>query len=154
MTALFGAALFTEYVHQVISADRGFQSKNILTLLFFAAVACILAGIGMYAVLSAFVNQWRREFGIRMALGATPRDVRTKVLTESTLLTCIGSGIGLLLSAGMAVLARSAFLTLNPFDASLYAATVAAMLVTATLSTLAPASAASRMQPMEALRTE
>jgi putative ABC transport system permease protein len=123
-------------------------------LLFFAAVALMLAAVGLYTVLAAFVAQRRREFGIRMALGATPRDVRARVLAESTLLTSVGGCVGLALSVGIGSLLRSEVFEINPFDFRLYLAAACGIGLIATFSTLAPALAASRMQPMAALRTE
>ncbi len=123
-------------------------------LLFFAAVACLLSAIGIYAVLSTFVNQRRREFGIRMALGATPWKLRRKVISESAFLTLIGSSLGLLLSLGMGMLIRSTSLTLNPFATDLYTAAIGLILTIAAVSTVAPALIASRLQPMDALRAE
>ena len=123
-------------------------------LVFFAVVACTLAAIGIYAVLAAFVNQRRREFGIRIAVGARPGDLRTKVLVESALMALTGSGIGLVLSVTLAGLLRSVLFTLSPFDPRLYAAAALVMAVTVLLSTIAPAWAASRMDPIAALRGE
>ncbi len=113
-------------------------------LLFFAVIACILAAIGIYAVLAGFVHQCRREFGIRIALGAVPGDVRTRLLMESALMALIGSGIGLMLSVALGELLKSALFTLSPFDPRLYAAAAITMGATVMVSTLAPAWAASR----------
>ncbi len=123
-------------------------------LLFFAVIACILAAIGIYAVLAGFVHQRRREFGIRIALGAVPGDVRTRVLMESALMALIGSGIGLMLSVALGELLKSALFTLSPFDPRLYAAAAITTGATVMVSTLAPAWAASRMDPIAALRSE
>jgi predicted permease len=123
-------------------------------LIFFAVVACTLAAIGIYAVLAAFVNQRRREFGIRIAIGAMPRDVRIKVLMESALMALIGSGIGLMLSVALGELLKSELFTLSPFDPRPYAAAALIMSATVLLSTLAPAWVASRMDPVAALRSE
>ncbi|MGA8027477.1 MAG: FtsX-like permease family protein [Bryobacteraceae bacterium] len=123
-------------------------------LILFAVVACILAGIGTYGVLAGFVNHRRREFGIRIALGAMPSDVRTKVLMESALMALIGSVIGLLLSVGLGELLKSELFTVRPLDPRLYAAAALAMGVTVMLSTLAPAWTASRMDSNAALRSE
>jgi predicted permease len=123
-------------------------------LTFFAIVACTLAAIGLYAVLDAYVNQRRREFGIRIALGAMPQDVRTKILMESAQMALTGSGIGLLFSAALGTLMKSEFFTVSPFDPRLYAAAALVMALTAVFSTIAPALAASRMDPLAALRSE
>ncbi len=123
-------------------------------LVVFAVVACTLSAIGLYAVLAAFVNQRRREFGIRIAIGAMPRDLRTKVLMESALMALTGSGVGLMLSVALGRLLSSALFTLSPFDPKPYAAAALVTAFTVLLSTLPPAWVASRMDPIAALRSE
>ena len=108
-------------------------------LLFFAMVASVLAAIGIYAVLATFVMQRRREFGIRLALGSTPRQLSVQVLKESALLTSIGTTLGLALSVGMALLMRDELITIDPLDIRLYLAAAAGMALIVALSTFVPA---------------
>ena len=133
-----------------------FLERKIATasLTFFAVVACTLAAIGIYAVLGAYVNQRRREFGIRIALGALPRDMRTKVLLESAQMALIGSAIGVVLSAVLGKVLQSELFTINPFDPRLYAIAMFVMTVTVVGATIVPARAASNMDPISALRSE
>ncbi len=71
-----------------------------LTLLgIFAVVAVILAGIGLYGVISYSVGQRVQEFGVRLALGATPGNVRRTILLEGALLTALGLALGLSLAS-------------------------------------------------------
>ncbi len=130
------------------------QKVGTAALIFFAMVACTLAAIGMYAVLAAFVSQRRREFGIRIALGAMPRHVRAKVLVESALMALVGGCIGLAFSAALGELLKSELFTLSPFDPRLYGAAALVITVIVIISTIAPTRAASRMDPIAALRSE
>ena len=71
-----------------------------LTLLgIFAVVAVILAGIGLYGVISYSVGQRVQEFGVRLALGVTPGNVRRTILLEGALLTALGLALGLSLAS-------------------------------------------------------
>jgi macrolide transport system ATP-binding/permease protein len=138
------------------NVDSHFVETKVGTvaLIFFAVVACILAAIGIYAVLAGFINQRRREFGIRIALGAKPSDVRQSIFMQSAIMALIGSGIGLMFSLALGELLKSALFTLSPFDPVLYVAAALAMAVTVMVSTMAPAWSASRIDPIAALRTE
>jgi macrolide transport system ATP-binding/permease protein len=125
-----------------------------LAMMIFALVASVLAAIGIYAVLAAYINQRRREFAIRIALGALPGDVRKQVLWESARMALIGSGIGMVLSVALGKVIESELFNLGPFDLRLSVATAVAMAVIATLSTIAPAHKASNMDTIGALRSE
>ena len=123
-------------------------------MMIFALVASVLAAIGIYAVLAAYINQRRREFAIRIALGALPGDVRKQVLWQSARMALIGSGIGMLLSVALGKLIESELFNLSPFDLRLSVATAVAMAVIAILSTIVPAHKASNMDTVGALRSE
>jgi putative ABC transport system permease protein len=125
-----------------------------LAMMIFALVASVLAAVGIYAVLAAYINQRRREFAIRIALGALPGDVRKQVLWESARMALIGSGIGMLLSVALGKVIESELFNLSPFDLRLSVATAVAMAVIAILSTIAPAHKASNMDTVGALRSE
>jgi len=124
------------------------------TLILFSAIASILAAIGLYGVLATFVNQRRREFGVRTALGATPGDLRSMVLFQSTRLALIGVAVGLLLSIACAQLLRSALEGLSTSNPAIYAAGALGVAIMAALSTVVPSRTAARMDPIVALRYE
>jgi len=124
------------------------------TLILFGAISVILAAIGLYGVLATFVNQRRREFGVRTALGATPGDLRSMVLFQSTRLTLIGVAGGLLLSIACAQLLQSAIEGLSISNPAIYLAGALGVAIMATLSTLVPSRTAARMDPIVALRYE
>jgi predicted permease len=137
-----------------VSAHFASDEMGTAALTIFALFAGLLAAIGIFAVLAAYVNQRRRELGIRIALGAQPHDVRRRVLVESVRLAAIGCGIGLLLSIGLGKVFATSLLGLNPFDPRLYLATVFGIGAIVIISTLVPARNASRMDPVAALRSE
>ena len=124
------------------------------TLTLFGLLSLTLAAIGLYGVLATFVNQRRREFGVRSALGATPGELRSLVFGESTRLTLIGIGLGLLLSIGFAQVLQSMLEGLNSFQPLVYAVGGLGTALMAVLSTLIPSRAAARLNPLVALRYE
>jgi predicted permease len=124
------------------------------TLILFSAIASILAAIGLYGVLATFVNQRRREFGVRTALGATPGDLRSMVLFQSTRLALIGVAGGLVLSIACVQLLRSALEDFSTSNPAIYAAGALGVAIMAALSTLVPSRTAARMDPIVALRYE
>ena len=120
----------------------------------FAGLATLLAGIGLYGVLSYTVAQRTREIGVRMALGAASKRVRSMVLNQVGRMAVIGGalGIGAALLLGRA--AQSLLYELEPFDpAVLVIVTVLLAAVSFTAGYL-PARRASKIDPMEALRYE
>jgi predicted permease len=127
-------------------------TTGVLTV--FGLLALTLAAIGLYGVLATFVNQRRREFGVRSALGATPGELRSLVFMESARLTLIGLGLGLLLSIAFAQVLRSMLEGLNSFHPLVYAAGALGVAMMAIVSTLVPSRSAARMDPMIALRSE
>jgi putative ABC transport system permease protein len=124
------------------------------TLILFGAISAILAAMGLYGVLATFVNQRRREFGVRAAMGATPGDLRGMVLVQSTRLTLIGVAGGLLLSMACAKLLQSAIEDLSTSNPMIYAAGALGVAIMATITTLMPSRTAARLDPIVALRYE
>jgi putative ABC transport system permease protein len=120
----------------------------------FAVLGLILSAIGIYGVMAFAVSQRRQEFGVRLALGAQRARVIKLVLREGVLLAAIGTLIGL---AGAYLTGRALQSTLFGVDAlDLYAFTAVALVLlsSALLACLVPAWRASRVDPIEALRSE
>ena len=120
----------------------------------FAAVAVALAAVGIYGVLTYAVAQRRREIGIRMALGARPSAVLTLVLRQTGVLTLAGIVLGL---AGAAALTRyldGMLFGIAPIDPATFALAAVMFAAVAAVATLVPASHATRVNPVVALRTE
>jgi putative ABC transport system permease protein len=119
----------------------------------FAALALLMAAIGLYGVLSQLVAERRREMGVRMALGASPRNVVGLVVRRSLLLTVLGVLLGSVTAiAGMRLL-RS-FLLTGPGRPLVLAGVAALMLAIALVAGAAPAWRAARIDPAVALREE
>jgi ABC-type antimicrobial peptide transport system permease subunit len=140
-----------------MEANVGFMFSDTLVstavLSAFGALASILAAVGLYGVLSAYVNQRRREFAVRSAVGATPGDLRRQVLAESTRLTLTGAVLGLLLSLVLARLLATQLVDMKAdYQVFLWAGLGTA--VAAILSSIVPTRRASRMDPASALRCE
>jgi putative ABC transport system permease protein len=120
----------------------------------FGALAVLLAMIGLYGVMSYTVARRRNEIGIRMALGASRREVVRMVMGEAGSLLAIGLVIGLALSVAAARTAASLLFGVRPRDPATLAIAVCALGVVAMLASYLPALRASRLEPIEALREE
>jgi predicted permease len=121
---------------------------------FFGVVAALLAGIGIYGVISYGVNRRTSEFGIRMALGAAHQDVVGLVLREALRLVLIGVGIGVPLSPVISRLASSFLVDLKPYDPVTLGLAMLAMTVVALIAAYIPARRAAQIHPVVALRCE
>ncbi len=117
-------------------------------------LAIVLASIGVYGVVACSVSQRTREIGVRMALGAVPRDVQWMVLAHGLRITAIGIAAGLVLSAATVRLLRGFLYGLSPFDPVAFAAASLAWIVIAMLASWYPARRATRVDPMTALNYE
>jgi predicted permease len=117
-------------------------------------LAVVLVGVGLFGVTYYAVAQRTREFGIRLALGATSLDLRRLVLGESLRLVAPGLVVGLLAAAGAASLARVALLGVSPLDARWYLLAAALQIGLVLLATWSPARRAARVSPQTTLRGE
>jgi ABC-type antimicrobial peptide transport system permease subunit len=122
--------------------------------LFFAAVALLLAGVGLYGVLNYAVIQRRREIGVRMALGARAVHVVSRIIAE--MLTPVGAGVLLGLASGLAFgrLVEAILFEVKATDAMSVATPLITLAVAAGLATLTPAVRAVRIDPAQTLRSE
>jgi predicted permease len=121
---------------------------------FFAAVALLLAGIGLYAVLNYSVLQRRREIGIRMAIGSTRAGIVRIVTLDVSLMIALGGCAGVALGFGAARYVESLFYQVKPTDADMIASPACAILLTALVATLPAVLRALRTDPTQILRTE
>jgi putative ABC transport system permease protein len=138
----------SELVHRSSSPPR-FRT---LLIGAFAALALVLASIGIYGVVSYSVAQRRREMAIRMAVGARAGEVRLLVLLQGLMPVVLGIGIGLVGAiAGTRVLAALLF-EVDTTDPLIFGAVPALLLLVGVAATLFPARRATRVDPMEALR--
>jgi ABC-type antimicrobial peptide transport system permease subunit len=120
----------------------------------FGVLALLLATIGIYGLKAYDMSRRTRELGIRMALGATSGDVERLVMREGLRTTVIGLGIGLLLSAGLGKLLSGLLYRVSPFDPAVLIIAAAVLSTTAMLACYLPARRATRVVPLEALRSE
>jgi len=127
---------------------------NMLLLVGFGALALLLAIVGTYGVIAYSVSQRTQEIGIRMALGATRRDVLAMVLGGALRLAGAGVAIGVLLAAAATQLLSSLLFDVRSTDPGTFGATVALLLAAAVMAAYLPARRATRVDPMAALRAE
>lgn len=120
----------------------------------FAALALVLAMIGLYGLISYSVAQRTRELGIRLALGAQQHDVMRLVLGEGARLTLIGVVFGLAAAFGLTQLMRSLLFGVSAVDPATFASVAAALALAAIVSCYIPARRAMRTDPLTALRYE
>ena len=120
----------------------------------FAALATLLAAIGLYGVLAYTVAQRTREIGLRMALGAAPSRVRAMVLRQVGVMTIVGGVIGLAAAIGLGHLAQSLLFQLQGYDPFVLVAAAVTLTLVALGAGFIPAHRASQVDPMSALRYE
>ncbi len=117
-------------------------------------VAVILVTVGLFGVTYHVVSQRTREFGVRLALGATAQDLRRMVLGESLRLAAPGLVIGLVVAAAAASAAGSMLVGVSALDPRVYLAAVTLQLAVTLLASWAPARRASRVSPQTTMRAE
>jgi predicted permease len=120
----------------------------------FGGIALLLAVVGVYGVKSYAVARRTREIGIRMALGAHPRDVFSLIMKQGALQTAFALGVGLLLSLAAGRLLTQILYQVSPADPAALLCSSAMLAVAALLACYLPARRATKVTPMTALRTE
>ena len=120
----------------------------------FAALALLLASLGVYSVMAHLVAFRTSEIGIRMALGASPGVVMRMVLGHGRRLTLIGIGLGILGGLAVSRLMQQVLFEVDPAEPLIYIAVSATLLLVAELASFLPARRATRIDPLIALRAE
>ncbi len=141
-------------MQQILGENTASQSFSATLLLAFAALSLLLAAIGLYGVLSYLVSQRITEIGIRIALGAQRAQLLTLVLLDGLRPVFLGLLLGLAGGLAAGSLIRSLLYGTSPLDPLVFAAMVGSLLLTAICACALPAIRASRIEPMQALRTE
>jgi putative ABC transport system permease protein len=141
-------------MNQLLGKSTLDQSFDTTLLVGFAALSLILAAVGLYGVLSYTASQRTVEIGIRLALGAPREHVMGKMLSDGLRPALIGLLLGLAASAEAASLMHTMLYETRPLDPIVFAAVPATLLLVAALACLVPAWRASRVDPVQALRTE
>jgi len=120
----------------------------------FAALAALLAAVGIYGVMSYMVAERTREIGVRMALGAQTGNVMRMVLRRGMVLAVAGAMIGLAVSFGLARMISGLLFGVQPTDPPTLVAITLLLLAVALVSCLIPAQRATKVDPLDALRHE
>ena len=141
LTGHIGGALFGQRI-----------AAKLLTCL--GAVALLLAGMGVYAVMAYAVSQRTQEFGVRMALGASPANVLWQVVRRGLLLAGTGVAAGLVLAFSVTHLLAGFLYGVSPFDPLTFLGVPLILGLIAVLACYVPALRATRVNPMDALRSE
>jgi putative ABC transport system permease protein len=136
--------------------DRSLAQRWLQTALLaaFAAIALLLASIGVYGVIAFGVGQRRREFGVRLALGAARSEIVSLVMRRGALMFTGGAALGLVLSAATARVLGTLLYEVAPLDPVSVAGATGLMLIVALLACSFPAVRASQVDPAVTLRTD
>jgi predicted permease len=140
--------------NEVLAAASADRRLSMYLLGGFAGLALALAGMGIYSVIAYGVAQRTNEFGIRFALGAAARDVIGLVMKEGLRLSIVGLVVGLGISFAVTRLMQRLLFEVSPSDPWLYSGVALFICAIAALACFVPALRATRIDPMQALRTE
>jgi len=138
----------------LISGSIASQRFDALLMALFASLALLLASVGIYGVLSLYVQQRTREIGVRMALGADPRQVVRLVLNQGLALVLIGICIGLAAAFGLTRFLSGLLYGVRATSILPYAVGSLVLVVVALLASYVPVRRTMRVDPMVALRYE
>ena len=147
---VFSVRSMDEIVWEITSAQR----IAFLALDVFALLALVLAAVGIYGVTSCAVGQRTHEIGIRMALGARPRDVMRMIVGQGARMALLGVVIGLIGALGLTRLMSSLLYGVSATDPATFAAVTVLLVIVACLACYVPARRAMRVHPTVALRCE
>jgi putative ABC transport system permease protein len=140
----------SDTIHETTTDER-FQA---LLLSLFAALALVLAAVGIAGIVGYTVSRRTREMGIRIALGSTPSGIVSLVIRQSLALVTGGAVVGVCLALGVTRLLTRLLFEVKPNDPATFVAALAALLVVAAIASLLPALRAARVDPIVVLRTE
>jgi putative ABC transport system permease protein len=146
--------------YRVLSMDatieRSYWQQALYSKMFtaFAAIALVLAAVGVYGVISYSVSQRTREIGVRVALGAQRTNVLRLIVGHGALLAAVGIGLGLAGALGVTRFLRAMLFGVSPFDPVSFVAVTVVLSTIAFLASYLPARRAARVDPVEALRQE
>ena len=139
---------------EVLDAELGNRNTQLTLIGAFAALALVLAAVGLYGVLSYTVAQSTNEIGLRMALGAEPQTVVGRVVRTALGTAALGIAIGLIAALLVAETIASFLYGVAPTDPATAASVAGLLFAVAALAAFVPARRAARVNPMTALRTE
>jgi ABC-type antimicrobial peptide transport system permease subunit len=138
----------------IVDGDTAPRQVQVRVLAAFAAMAFLLAGIGIHGVLAFTVAARARELAVRIALGARGRDVVSLVLRRAMILGTVGAILGLAAGRGAGQVLQTLLAGVSPADAAVVAASVALCVAVTLVGSVVPAIRAVRTSPIEAMRAE
>jgi predicted permease len=139
---------------QLLAASVAARKFNLELLVAFAITALLLAAAGLYAVIAFLVSQRTREIGIRIALGARPRDVLYLIVRHGMKLTMLGVVLGIAGAIAVTRLMSSLLFAVTPTDTATFVMASSALILVALLACYLPARRATKVDPLVALRYE
>lgn len=141
-------------LEDIVRAETGARTAQVRVLGAFAFVAVLLAGVGIHGLLAFVVRSRAQEIGVRVALGASPRDVLRLVLRQGARLTAAGLGIGLALAYAAGRTMQALLAGVSPHDAATFTAAISVCALMAGAGCVLPALRALRVDPLSVIRTE
>ncbi len=141
-------------MRSTLESVTGLERQIATMLLFFAGASLLIAGLGQYAITAFNMRRRTRDFGVRMALGASSQQIQSGVLREALRLTLVGLVIGFGLSVAVGLAFRGILFGITPTDPTTYAAVFALLALASLVASYLPAWRASRVNVVEALRQE
>jgi predicted permease len=141
-------------MNEVIVESLAQRRFAMIVLAAFAAAALLLASLGIYGVISYMVGQRTQELGIRVALGATRRNIMTLVLGHGLKMTLAGVGVGLIAAFGLTRLMRTMLYGVGATDPVTFAIIAVLLTLIALVACYLPARRATKVDPLVALRNE
>jgi putative ABC transport system permease protein len=141
-------------LQQAVDGANFNQRLGLYVTAVFAGMATMMVIAGLYGVLAQVVSYRRREFGIRLALGATPSGIVVMVLRQASMVIAFGLACGVAVAVWGSSLVQSFLYEVKPVDTPTYAAVVLLLLFVGTLAALVPAQRAASVDPVRTLREE
>jgi putative ABC transport system permease protein len=139
---------------QIYSASLGSRRFNLIVIGFFAAIALLLATAGVFGVMAYSVSGRTREIGVRVALGASSKDVLSMILGQGLRTVLVGIGIGVAGALALTRAGQSLLFGVTAIDPLTFCAVILLLVTTALLACYIPARRAAKVDPMVALRYE
>jgi predicted permease len=139
---------------EIISESLAAQRFSMILLGVFAALALVMSCVGIYGVISYLAGQRTHEIGVRMALGAEPRDVLRMILDEGVKMALVGVALGLVAAFGLTRLMANMLFGVSAHDPLSFAGVAGLLILVALAACYIPARRAMKVDPMVALRYE